>query len=35
MEKLTKQFNKLEKILLILIPSYFLGRILLSLIFNI
>lgn len=33
--KLGKQFKKLECIMLIIIPSYFVGRILLSVIFNI
>jgi hypothetical protein len=33
--KLGKQFKKLEGIMLIIIPSYFVGRILLSVIFNI
>lgn len=33
--KLGKSFKKLEGILLIVIPTYFIGRVLMSLIFNI
>lgn len=33
--KLGKQFKKLEGIILIVIPTYFIGRVLMSLIFNI
>ena len=33
--KLGKQFKKLEGIILIVIPCYFIGRVLMSLIFNI
>ena len=33
--KLGKQFKKLEVIMLIVIPSYFIGRILMTVIFDI
>jgi|TARA_R110000744_G_scaffold66219_4_gene135328 hypothetical protein len=33
--KLGKQFKKLEGIMLIVIPSYFIGRILMTVIFDI
>ena len=33
--KLGKQFKKLQVIMLVVIPSYFIGRSLMSLIFNI
>jgi len=33
--KLGKSFKKLEKVMLIIIPSYFIGRILMTLIFDI
>jgi len=33
--KLGRKFKKLETVMLIVIPSYFIGRVLMSLIFNI
>tara|TARA_R110000850_G_scaffold6024_2_gene23809 strand:+ start:580 stop:705 length:126 start_codon:yes stop_codon:yes gene_type:complete len=33
--KLGKSFKKLEKVMLIIIPSYFIGRILMTVIFDI
>ena len=35
MKNLAKHFNKLERILLVIIPSYFIGRILMTIIFDI
>jgi len=33
--KLGRQFKKLQNVMLVIIPGYFIGRILISIIFNI